>query len=330
MEIFIPILLLLAPILIANLIAAGEKKSNATIFEIIIAVVNIPLFLIGLLFLFIPSEITTLLDEMGFPIMDWAAAGWVLIFMALWAILACIRPLRVLLGRLIPIDPASPVHTLVLILGGYLIGNTLLALSQEVLLDISQAELTVTIIDIVLQQLAFVVVAFTGAGLLTRRNLQQVAQRLGLVRPNLEQLLWGVVVIILLIGIQWAIGIIWVLADPEQAAELGEINDLLLGNVDTIGEWFVLAIASGVGEEILFRGALQPVLGITTTSLLFAIVHVQYGLTPITGAVFIIGLILGILRRKTNTTTTIFVHFSYNLILGLFALLASYVQQLVG
>ncbi len=54
----------------------------------------------------------------------------------------------------------------------------------------------------------------------------------------------------------------WVLVDPEQAAALGEINEFLLGNVDTVGEWFVLAVASGVGEEILFRGALQPVLGI--------------------------------------------------------------------
>lgn len=330
MEIFIPILLLLAPILIANLIAAGGKKSSATLFEIIIAVANIPLLLIGVLLLFIPPDFISLIEELEFPIMDWAAAGWVLIFMALWAILACIRPLRVILSKLIPLDPGSPVHTLVLILGGYLVGNTLLALSQEILLEISQTELTVTIIDIILQQLAFVVVAFTGAGLLTRRNLQQVAQRLGLVRPTLEQLLWGVVVIVLLIGIQWAIGIIWVLVDPKQAAALGEINELLLGNVDTIGEWLVLALASGIGEEILFRGALQPVLGIVPTSLLFAIVHVQYGLTPITAAVFIIGLILGLLRRKTNTTTSIFVHFSYNLILGLFALLASYVQQLVG
>ena len=330
MEIIIPFLLLLAPILIANLIAAGENKSSANIFELIIALINIPLFLVGLLLFFIPSEVTSLLVEYGIPVVDWGAAGWVLSIMALWGILASIRPLRQLLARLIPIDPASPVHTLALVLAGYLIGNTLFALSQDVLSELVETELNVTIVDIILQQLVFVVVAFAGAGLLTRRNLQQVSMRLGLVRPSMEQLLWGLVVIVLLIGIQWAIGVAWVLVDPEQAAALGEINESLLGNVDTVGEWFILALASGIGEEILFRGALQPVFGIVTTSLLFAIVHVQYGLTPVTAAVFIIGLILGILRRKTNTTTTIFVHFSYNFLLGLFALLASYMQQLVG
>ena len=85
-----------------------------------------------------------------------------------------------------------------------------------------------------------------------------------------------------------------------------------------------------MGEEILFRGALQPVFGIVFTSLLFAVVHVQYGLTPITLAVFLLGLILGILRKRTNTTVTILVHFGYNFILGLMALLAVYVQELVS
>ena len=330
MQIAIPIIIILIPILIANLIDSGGKKSTTTLFELIIAGLNIPLLLAGLALLFIPPQVTTLIVESGFPLINFSSGGWVLIFMSVWAILACIRPLRVLLARLIPINPASPVHTVALVLAGYLIGNTLFALSQEVLLGLAETELTVTIVDIIVQQLAFVLVAFIGVGLLTRRNLQQISQRLGLVRPTIEQLLWGVAVIVLLIGIQWAVGVIWVLVDPEQAAALGEINDLLLGNVDTLGEWFILAVASGVGEEILFRGSLQPVFGIVPTALLFAIVHVQYGLSPITAAVFIIGLILGLLRRKTNTTTTIFVHFSYNFLLGLFALLAAYVQGLVG
>lgn len=330
MEIIIPLLLILVPIFIANLITASQNSKAAKVFELILALINIPLLLFGVILQFVPLEVTSYLAASGIPVVDFDAAGWVLIFMALWGILVCIRPVRALLARLLPIDLASPIHTLALVLAGYLIGNTLFALSQSLLTELVETELTVTIVDIILQQLAFVVVAFIGAGFLTRRNLQQVSRRLGLVRPSMEQLLWGVAVVILLIGIQWAIGIVWVLVDPEQAEALGEINELLLGNVDTIGEWFILAVASGVGEEILFRGALQPVLGIVPTALLFAIVHVQYGLTPITAAVFIIGLILGILRKRTNTTTTIFVHFSYNFILGLLALLASYVQQMLG
>ncbi len=330
MEIFIPIILLLIPILIANLIVATENKSAATLFEILLAVFNVPLIAAGLLFFFIPPEINDQLAEFGFPNLNWDAAGWVLLLVGLWSVLICIRPLRKILARLIPIDPASPVHTLALVLAGYLVGNTLITLGLDILTDIAQTELDVSISDIFLQQLAFVIVAFLGSGWATRRNLTQIRERLGLERPTIEHLLWGIGTIVLLIGIQWTIGILWALAEPEQAAELTELNELLLGNVDTVGEWFVLAVATGVGEEILFRGAVQPVFGLVTTSLLFAIVHVQYGLTPITAAVFIIGLILGILRRKTNTTTVIFVHFSYNFILGLFALLATYLQDMLG
>ncbi|MDX1416091.1 MAG: CPBP family intramembrane glutamic endopeptidase [Candidatus Promineifilaceae bacterium] len=330
METFLPLLLIMAPIFVANIVAASQNKTNTTIFEIFVALFNIPLLLVGILLLFIPVEVVAFLEERELPVINFVAAGWVLILMAVSAIGVCIPAVRRIFGRIITIDPQSPVHTLSLVLAGYLIGNTLFALSQDFLSELVETELTVTMIDIILQQLAFVVAAFVGVGLLTRRNLNQIYERLGLVRPTLEQLLYGLVVIVVLIGIQWAIGIIWVLLDPEQAAALTEVNEILLGNVDTVGEWFILAFASGVGEEILFRGALQPIFGIVGTSLLFAIVHVQYGLTPITAAVFIIGLVLGILRRRTNTTTAIFVHFSYNFILGLLALLASYVQQYVG
>jgi membrane protease YdiL (CAAX protease family) len=36
----------------------------------------------------------------------------------------------------------------------------------------------------------------------------------------------------------------------------------------------LVSVASGMGEEVLFRGALQPVLGIVLTSLLFGVLHV--------------------------------------------------------
>ncbi len=47
----------------------------------------------------------------------------------------------------------------------------------------------------------------------------------------------------------------------------------LLGPLDT-ASIAVLALASGMGEEVFFRGALQPSLGFVLTSLLFGLVHV--------------------------------------------------------
>jgi membrane protease YdiL (CAAX protease family) len=330
MAIIIPFLIVLGLSVVANLVTADRNKSTTNLFDLALAALNIPLLLFGVLFLMVPPEFTAFLVANDIPAIQLDAAGWVLIAISFYAIIICMRPVRRLLARLLPLDPESAVHTLALVLAGYLAGNTFFALTQDVLLELVATGVTVTIIDILLQQIAFAIIAFFGAGYLTRRNLQQVSQRLGLERPTANQLLLGLATIGLLIVLQWVIGASWALLDPEQAEVLGDLNESLLAGFDSVGEWFILAVASGVGEEILFRGALQPVFGIFFTSLLFAIVHVQYGLTPITLAVLLLGIILGILRRRTNTTVTIFVHFGYNFILGLFALLAVYIQEMVG
>ena len=250
--------------------------------------------------------------------------------MALWAILVSTLSFRQLLARGIAIDPGSAVHLTALVLAGYVVGNTALTLTQGVLAELTASELSVGIADVVLQQLGFVVVAFAGAGLFTRRDWHDTLQRTGLVRPTWRQLQFGLLVIVVLVVLQGLAGGLWALLDPEAAQELGSVNDALLSGFDTPGEWFVLAAASGLGEEILFRGAVQPVFGLPLTALLFAIVHVQYGLTPITAVVFLLGLILGLVRRRTNTTVAVFVHFGYNLVLGLLSLLALYLQRFVA
>ncbi|NCF65874.1 MAG: hypothetical protein GWP61_07865, partial [Chloroflexi bacterium] len=255
MEIIIPLLLVFGLALAANLVAARDSQSANDLFDLALAIINIPLLLLGVLLLIIPPEFTSFLVELEIPAIDLDTAGWLLMAIAIWSILFCLRPVRRLLARLLPLDPQSPVHTLALILTGYLVGNTLFSLTQDVVAELVSTGVIVTIADIVLQQLAFVLVAFVGAGYLTRRNLKQISLRLGLVRPDASQLLLGLASIGILLTLQWAIGIVWLLVDPEQAEFFGELNDALLSGLDSFGEWFILALASGMGEEILFRGA---------------------------------------------------------------------------
>ena len=330
MEIMVPLLLVLGLALLANLVAASKDELLANLFDLGLVILNILLLLLGVLLLIIPPEFSSLLVQNDIPAINLDAAGWVLLAIAAWSILFCIRPFRRLLARLILLDPQSPVHTVALILAGYLAGNTLFALTQDIVAELVNNGVIVTIADVVLQQVAFVLVAFAGAGYLTRRNIKEMSQRLGLVQPSASQIMLGLASIGVLLVLQWAVGSVWLLVDPQQAELVGELNDALLSGFDSFSEWFILALASGIGEEILFRGALQPVFGIVLTSILFAVVHVQYGLTPITIAVFLLGLILGILRKQTNTTVTIIVHFGYNFILGMMALLAIYLQELIG
>jgi hypothetical protein len=78
-----------------------------------------------------------------------------------------------------------------------------------------------------------------------------------------------------------------------------------------------LALAPGICEEVLFRGALQPRLGLLVPALLFTSIHTQYGLSFDTLSVFVIAIGLGLIRRYANTTASSICHVTYNLVVGI-------------
>lgn len=330
MSIFLPLVLILGLVFAANKVEISGSPSTGKLFTWLLVFLNAPLFLLGLLLTIFPVESTPFLQAADLAVVDTDALGIVLMGVGLWGVLSCWHPFRQFLSRYLPLDADSAVQLTAVILAGYLAGNTALAISQEFLQQLNATDLAVSVVDVVLQQLAFVLLALSGTGLFLRRDLGGIRQRLGLQKPTLGQIAIGLLVIVLLLLIQGTVGGIWALLNPEQAEQLGNINEALLVGFDSIGEWFVLALASGIGEEMLFRGALQPVFGLPVTALLFAVVHIQYGLTPITILVFFLGLILGLIRRYTNTTVAIFVHFGYNFSLGLLSMLALYLEQFVA
>ncbi len=67
---------------------------------------------------------------------------------------------------------------------------------------------------------------------------------------------------------------------------------------------------------MLFRGALQPRLGLLWTAIVFTAVHTQYGLSIDALAVLVLALGLGLLRRVANTTTSALCHIAYNGLVG--------------
>jgi membrane protease YdiL (CAAX protease family) len=81
------------------------------------------------------------------------------------------------------------------------------------------------------------------------------------------------------------------------------------------GQCLLLAVCSSVGEEMLFRGAMQPTLGLWTTALVFALLHVpsQARLWPWTVMAGLLGLVFGALARETgNLAGPIMSHFVIN------------------
>jgi membrane protease YdiL (CAAX protease family) len=327
MSVLFPLLFFSGLLLAANRLAASENEAYRRFFDLSLLMLNLAMFLAGLILTLTPAGPVAAV-QLGDTVLlqNKLAAGATLLGMAVWGVAASLPAIRQTVARRIPIDPTSPVHTLALTLSGLLVGSTLFTLTQGGLQELAATAGPASISGIVGQFLLFVVLALLGVGLFTRRDSEAIRQRLGLEWPHRRQLLVGVRWIVLLVLVQWAFGAVGTLLNPGQLELLDDIGSSLLGEIDTVWEWFILALATGIGEELLFRGALQPVLGLRFTAALFAIAHVQYGVSPITLAVLVIGIALGHIRRASSTTIAIFVHAGYNFVLGILTMLATLLQ----
>jgi membrane protease YdiL (CAAX protease family) len=224
------------------------------------------------------------------------------------------KPLRERVARVLPVDPDNPVHAVAMVLAVLLFGTQLTSILFANLSAADQPPLTVG--DLIAQEVPFLVLAAAGVGIFMRRNLPQVAVRLGLVRPTW----WQVVIAVAAAGVFFAFGqAVDVLAHdwtPEVARHVDATTRRLFGALDNPVGIAALALAPGICEEIMFRGALQPRIGLLATALLFASIHTQYGLSLDVLSVFVIALGLGVIRKLTNTTTSMICHVTYNLVVG--------------
>ena len=237
--------------------------------------------------------------------------------MGLVAFIPMIKPVRTLLARVIHIDPNSTLHMAALVYAVYLVGS---GLGQQPLLSNPEAlqglgGAAVSMGAIWAQTVGLVLVALAGVGLFTRRTPREVAARLGLRVPTLRQVLFGLVMIGVLFGMQMALTKLWQTLDPAGLGQIDEASNLLLGDMTGLKGAFTVGMAAALGEEMLFRGAMMPPFGVLLTSLLFTVSHSQYGLTLATALIMAIALLLAFVRRRANLTIAILVHFGYNFLL---------------
>lgn len=258
-------------------------------------------------------------------------AGAVLQITAAWlAGLSLLPPVRRWLARVLPdFHPESPVHA---IAASLYVLVLLSLLAQQVTTDQLQAiaasrESPGLLFIIGLNQLPFVVVSVAGVGLFTRRSLKGAVDRLGLFWPGWRWMLASLGVAILLVVFGTVFDQIMARLTPEQTKTIEQVSNQLLRNVSGVGPAIVLSLAAGLGEEILFRGALLPRIGNPASALLFAALHAQYAISLATLEIFILGLVLGLLRRRAGTTGCIVAHGGYDLILLLLPILAGQVPH---
>ena len=100
----------------------------------------------------------------------------------------------------------------------------------------------------------------------------------------------------------------------QWARELHTSFKDLLGPL-TGKEIVILALASAIGEELLFRGALMPWVGLWIQAIVFAVLHIGPGrrFLPWTVSALVLGLAFGLLAKWTgNIGGPIAAHFTIN------------------
>lgn len=225
------------------------------------------------------------------------------------------------IARLIPIDPDRLVHLVALdcvvlviwMSGAIALFMPIIAADPEGMKSLGDATAQAGLTGIWVQNAAFAVLAVVGVGALVHRDGRAVLDRLGL--NVVFSWRWWLGGAALALAVAVATDQLWTLADPEGAAALGKLSDQLFGPLIAkggIAAALTIGLAPGIGEELLFRGAAQPRLGLVFTSLLFAAMHTQYTVSPALIQIFIVGLILGRVRQRAGTGTSILVHATFN------------------
>ena len=166
--------------------------------------------------------------------------------------------------------------------------------------------------------LGLVMLSFCGVGVFVTRSPREAMQRLAWLKPTVLQIGIGIALIFMtfLYDAAWAS---FTHSNKDLASQLAMYN----AGTFTAGGGFsasiILALATalcaGIGEETLIRGCLQPALGIFPAAFLHGILHGQFAHAPI----FIVQValwstLMGVVRKYTNTTTTIIGHAGYNFV----------------
>jgi membrane protease YdiL (CAAX protease family) len=179
----------------------------------------------------------------------------------------------------------------------------------------SEAQLRTTLYSLIWA----VPASFLAVGYPRRRTFREARERLSLVRPSLRQVVLAVLIVagLLLVMDYLSEGIELVWNERGWRTTDAEAIELLFGFVVGPVGAVITSIVAGLGEELVFRGVLQPRLGIFLPALMFTSVHAfQYDFDALVQVLFL-GVILGYIRKRTNTTTSAIVHGGYDLALFL-------------
>lgn len=240
--------------------------------------------------------------------------GWLALGLGLGLGLPLIRQFRRGLARVTPMDPESPVDFsgLAILLSMFaFLAFSLLTTSGE-RAAVPELSTGATISSLIINFLAFVGLAYIAVGYRNYRNGAEASARLGLRKPTLLEVGIGLAAVIPAFVFSMIGSLLTSIFQPDVVDRLTETIDNMTSGVQNPFGALLLGLCTGIGEELLFRGAIQPRFGIVLTTIFWAALHTQYELTWVIVGLILMGLMLGLIRKYYGTVAAIITHAVYN------------------
>jgi len=222
--------------------------------------------------------------------------------------LAWLGGYRRFLARWVPIDPGSILDAM----GLAALQGAIGFFGGALLVSETLPPFEVTAEQLAVQAVAEVFLAFIWIGFPTRRGWREALERLGLRGVDRRAVAASIVFTLALFALSVVTSLV---ASVLQPGIVERIEERLLPLTTAFAspvEALALGLLAGTGEEILFRGAIQPRYGLLLTALLFTVLHVQYELSIVSLGVFGLAILLGLERRWFGTTACILTHALYD------------------
>lgn len=312
-------LLAYLPFLVIALVAQWSDRDRVMLwvtfglilmFDALVALGGLIALLIGLIPRF---QRLLVMAQPGLTAAAWNVFGLILLGTALLAPLLLLPVMRRSLARLIPIDAKSGIHATALALAVLVMG---LNLSQVPLIGgldaLAASAAQVPFLTLLISNLPIGLFPFLGVGLFIRRTPRETWARLGVKRPTWRQVGLTAGLAVAILTFYYGVDRIWRVVHLESYEMMEALGEVLYGGASGLWKAVLASLVAGVTEELFFRGAVQPRFGLLFTAVFFTAAHVQYGLTLAALEVFGGALMLGWLRRRTNTTACILLHILYD------------------
>jgi len=229
--------------------------------------------------------------------------------------LPLVPKVRIALARVTPLDPTSRIDMVGMsVLFGLM---AFLIVSFFASSEPNDETGAVSLADLLLQVILFVGLAFITVGTGVYRTFRQAVDRLGLRPISIVGIAVAAASVIGMLFISGIAGVLTELIQPDVVDDLNQVTNEMTADVQNLPGAVALGLSAGIGEELLMRGAIQPRFGIVITSLFFALLHTQYGLTFVLLGLFALGMVLGWLRNRYGTIAPIIAHALFNIIVVL-------------